>query len=174
MPRVSGGMEIKMRKQLVVCMIISLIFILTGCQTYVTKTFNMNNGDEIEVKLETTEGIQLKAHVENGSELESGNVQFSITGNEDELLTVGGFGDATYLAELRDSVSMSEDVTIISESEEENANYIFYKIGEESEEEWIYIIILSDSSTGIVISNNISQESATKIFESLSFDINLE
>lgn len=150
-----------MRKEfLVVCMIIGLTFVLTGCQTYTTNTFEMNNGNTVEVKLETTNGIQLNTHLENG------NSQFSITRNEDELLTVGGFGDATYLSELRDRVSASEDVAVIFESDE-NDSYIFYKIGEE----WIYIIILSDSSTVVVLSNNISQESATEIFEALSFDL---
>lgn len=144
-------------------LIVVLAVTLTGCNSYVAFTFNVENNDQIKVKLDTS----------NGERLSQKDGIFKISYKDDTPISIGIFQTNEAIDNLFNIVKPSDNITVIEESLESNPQYIFYQTKTDTDKsEWNYIIRFNDTETGIALANETSEESAKKIFELLTFEVN--
>lgn len=133
--------------------IISVMF--AGCGTSSSKayTFTVNNGDKIKIEVNTSDDYDI-----------SSEVPFTISCNGDAL-SQGSFilGEAyeQYVA----VVETDDNAELLDSGTKDGNEYIFWCY---NGSEYNYAILIKDSSTGIVLGNPISQESAQECFNRLT------
>lgn len=141
----------KMIKPFLLCFTtILLLAALTACTTSFALTFEVETGDSIKVELDTTGGYALKA---NGATFE--------VYDGDTLISKGIFLTEEMLAPYLELTEGSQDdITVLEKSE----NSIFYHTGNE----WNYVFLVDNSSTGVALVNLTSQESAQECYSLLT------
>ncbi len=139
-------------------LVLAIVLILTGCEKKSNKsyTFNVETGDQIEIKMNTTEGYNLTSKLP---------IEFS---KDDELISQGTFAQEYAYDEYYKLVKNDSDATIIEEKSNSNIEYFFY---EYDDSEYNYIIKIKDSKTCFILGNNKSKKSAQEIFERLEFKV---
>lgn len=139
-------------------LVLAIVLILTGCEKKSNKsyTFNVETGDQIEIKMNTTEGYNLTSKLP---------IEFS---KDDELISQGAFAQEYAYDEYYKLVKNDSDATIIEEKSNSNIEYFFY---EYDDSEYNYIIKIKDSKTCFILGNNKSKKSAQEIFERLEFKV---
>ena len=139
-------------------LVLAIVLILTGCEKKSNKsyTFNVETGDQIEIKMNTTEGYNLTSKLP---------IEFS---KDDELISQGTFAQEYASDEYYKLVKNDSDATIIEEKSNSNIEYFFY---EYDDSEYNYIIKIKDSKTCFILGNNKSKKSAQEIFERLEFKV---
>lgn len=143
-----------MKKTLMTLAIIGImLFTLTGCSTTKSYTFDVETGDKIEVKLNTNDGYDITS-----------NLPFSISKDE-ETLSQGTFITIDGYNQYVSSVNNDSNAKIIESSTKDGLEYTFYSY---NDSEWNYIIKITDSNTGLLIGNPISEASAKECFDRLT------
>lgn len=139
-------------------LVLAIVLILTGCEKKSNKsyTFNVETGDQIEIKMNTTEGYNLTSKLP---------IEFS---KDDELISQGAFAQEYAYDEYYKLVKNDSDATIIEEKSNSNIEYFFY---EYDDSEYNYIIKIKGSKTCFILGNNKSKKSAQEIFERLEFKV---
>lgn len=139
-------------------LVLAIVLILTGCEKKSNKsyTFNVETGDQIEIKMNTTEGYNLTSKLP---------IEFS---KDDELISQGAFAQEYAYDEYYKLVKNDSDATIIEEKSNSNIEYFFY---EYDDSEYNYIIKIKDSKTCFILGSNKSKKSAQEIFERLEFKV---
>lgn len=139
-------------------LVLAIVLILTGCEKKSNKsyTFNVETGDQIEIKMNTTEGYNLTSKLP---------IEFS---KDDELISQGTFAQEYAYDEYYKLVKNDSDATIIEEKSNSNIEYFFY---EYDDSEYNYIIKIKGSKTCFILGNNKSKKSAQEIFERLEFKV---
>ena len=150
----------KQKKMLTILML--MVLMLTGCETNLAYTFNIETGEQVKVQLDTTNGQKLKQ--EDG--------RFMVNTEEDEAMSIGVFFLPEVFNELYDGVSEMDGVTILEENKESEPAYIFYQVDTDGSMEWNYLVKIKDAEVGVVVSNVTSQESAQTVMELLTFEVN--
>lgn len=132
----------------------AVLLMVTGCTTTKSYTFSVETGDKIEVKLDTTDGYNITS-----------DLPFTISKDKEELsqgtfITMDGYDQ--YISAVQDN----SDAKIIESKTKDGIEYTFYSF---KDSEFNYIIKISDSNTGLLIGNPISEESARDCFNRLTF-----
>ena len=132
-----------------------MLLALTGCTTTKSYTFKVETGDEIEVKLNTNDGYDITS-----------DLPFSILKDE-ETLSQGTFITIDQYNQYISSVNNDSNSKIIESTTKNGLEYTFYSY---NDSEWNYVIKVADSSTGLLIGNPISEESAKECFNRLTIN----
>lgn len=150
-----------MRNKKIIMLLVSvlaIVLILTGCEKKSNKSyiFDVETGDKIEIKMDTTCGYNLTSKLP---------IEFS---KDDEVISQGTFAQEYAYDEYYKLVKNGSDATIIEEKNNGNIEYFFY---EYDDSEYNYIIKIKNSKTCFILGNNKSKKSAQEIFERLEFEV---
>ena len=158
-----------MKKILLYIINLSLIVLLVGCvsntkknednnehKEYKEYTFPVSTGDTIQVKLDVSDKYDLV-----------NEIPFKITNNE-ETLTLGLFISLDAYQQQIDKIKNDENSKIIKEGNKDGNNFVFWS---QDEEKYNYVVMIKDSSTGVMLYNSISEESAKECFEKLDITV---
>lgn len=139
-------------------LIIGMLLTLTGCKTTSSKSysFDVETGDRIKLKLDTSEGYDL-----------SSDLPFKIS-KDDETLSQGIFITEESYNKYMSSVKSQSGVEILDEGSNKEIKYLFYSY---NDKEYNYIIKVNDSKTGILLGNNKSEKSAKECFNRLTITL---
>lgn len=128
------------------------LFIITGCTTSKSYTYNVETGDKIKIKLDTTNKYDLTK-----------DLPFTIT-KEGKTLSQGAFLTNDGYAQYISAVNTDSNAKIIESKTENGLEYTFYSY---NDSEYNYVIKIVDSNTGLLIGNNVSESSARECFNRL-------
>lgn len=143
-----------MKKYLkIVCITLFSLFIITGCSTYKSYTYDLETGDKIKIQLNTSNGYDMTSEL-----------PFSIS-KDGEMLSQCTFITFDGYNQYISSISSDSSVKIIDSGNEDEITYIFYSY---NDTEFNYIIKIDDSKTGMLLANSISEESAKECFDRLT------
>ncbi len=121
-------------------------------------TFSIENGDQIKVTLDTSDGYALSQK----------DGVFSVTSQEETILEGVFLLEETYeqymgLSETTDSMA------VLEEDERNDVSYLFYQFVGEAGMENNFIIFVKGSHTGVLIGSLSGQDAAKTAFDHLSF-----
>ena len=141
-----------MKKIFMSAILLSMIVLATGCTTTKSYTFKVETGDNIEVKLDASDGYDITS-----------DLPFTISKDGEDLsqgtfITLDGYD--YYIT----GVNNNSDAKIIDSGTKNGLEYTFYSY----DSEYNYIIKVKDSNTGLVIGNIVSEESAKECFDRLT------
>lgn len=147
----------KLNKILLALMLVTVVF-MAGCKNVTTTmsyTFNVDNGDQVEVKLKTNDGYKLTS-----------SVPFEIKKDSDTLSTAT-FIYPEYYDEYVKAAKSDSNSTIIEEGTKDNLTYVMWNY---NDEEYNYAIKIKDANTAILLGNTVSEESAKEVFSRLEIE----
>ena len=139
-----------------------IVFLLAGCGTYSSKgiTYSIGSEGNISVNIDSSDKYDIK---NDSNEKSTFNVY-----KGDEKLSTGLFvGTETY-EKYCGYVKSDSKSKIIKTSENNDIEYLFYTY---DNSEFNYIIKIKNSSVGIILGNNHSQDEAEEVFKRLSFKV---
>ena len=142
---------------LLLCVVI-MSALIVGCRTNSSKayTFTVDNGDKIKITLDTSDDYDI-----------SSDLPFTISCDE-EMLSQGSFIlDETY-EQYVSIVETDEKAKLLDSGTKYGHKYIFWCY---NGSEYNYAILIDDSSTGIIIGNQVSEESAKECFNRLNITV---
>lgn len=152
-----------MKRLVNVLMVIILIFGMAGCglddvsaNTHKTYRYTVDTGDEIDIRLDTTGGYDI-----------SSAVPFEIS-KDGKVCSTGTFITASD-CEAYVSVIKEDDMAEIIDSGEKDT--ISYYMWAYNDSEFNYVIMIKDSGTGIILGNNVSEDTAKEIFDRLEISL---
>lgn len=144
-------------KILFVCMFVLLSMV--GCNAKLNKsmsfTYDVETGDKIKLSLDTSDKYKLKS-----------DLPFSIL-KEEETLSQGKFITEENYSQLLESVNSDEKAKLIDSGDKDGNEYIFWSY---NDSEYNYAVLVSDTKTGVIIGNPISEESAKECFKRMSIN----
>lgn len=149
---VKGGDIMKKYLKVIGIIFVSL-FMITGCSTYKSYTYEVDTGDKITVRLDISNGYDI-----------SYELPFSIYDN-DELLSQATFISLSGYNQYIGVINSDSSVRIIDSGSENGITYTFYSY---NDSEFNYLIRVDGSSTGLLLGNPISEESARECFNRLT------
>ena len=143
-----------MKKIFMTIAFISIVILsVTGCSTSKSYTFSVETGDNIEIKLDTSNGYDI-----------SSDIPFAVS-KDDKKLSQGTFitldGYDSYIA----AVTNDSNAKVIDSATKNGLEYTFYSY---NNSEYNYIIKIKDSNTALLIGNITSEESAKDCFDKLT------
>lgn len=149
-----------MRKQYrCFCAVLLCILCLTGCgnvHTSITYTFSVSTGDSIDIKFDTTDNYQITS-----------DLPFEIS-QDGTLLTSGSFVTADGYQVYADVAKNDADAEILENGSTDTLEYIMWNY---KNSEFNYAILIKNSQTGILLGNQVSEESAREVFERLEISL---
>lgn len=131
-----------------------IVFLLTGCTTTKSYTYVVNTGDNIKITIKTNNGYNINS-----------KTPFELSKNN-EIISYGYFISIDEYDKYFELGKENKKFELIDISSSENIDYIFYKYNTDVTE-YNYVIKIKNSSTGIILANNISIDSAKDMFEHL-------
>lgn len=141
------------------CLLIVVMLFITGCgnsKTTVSYTYKVETGDNITISLTTNDGYELTS-----------DIPFVISKDKQEL-SQGTFISAEYYTTYVDSVKNDENAEIIDEGTKSGYNYVMWNY---NDSEFDYVVMINGTNTGILIGNNVSEESAKECFDRLEIKV---
>ncbi len=149
------GITMKKMKKIMICLVslICVAALFAGCTTNMAFTFNVDNGDKIKVKLDTTDGYKI-----------SSSVPFTISKDE-QMLIQGTFIQGEAYKSYQSSVEADEKATILDSGTKDGIEYIFWNY---NNEEYNYAIMVTGSKTGLLLSSQVSEQSARDCFDRMT------
>lgn len=152
-----------MKKIKILSLILTLVMLfgLCACNSASVKTnksftFDVSTGDKVELELDTTDGYDLTS-----------DLPFEIK-KGDERQTQGIFISTEDYDYYLDAAKTDDKAKVIEESTKGDIKYLFYSY---DNQEWNYVIFINDSSTGILLGNIVSEESAKTCFDRLTITL---
>lgn len=141
----------------VVCVVLMSIMSV-GCSTNSSKsyTYTVDNGDKIKITLDTSDDYDI-----------SSDLPFTISCGE-EMLSQGSFILGEAYEQYVSVVETDEKAELLDFGTKDGHEYIFWCY---NGSEYNYAILINDSSTGIIIGNLVSEESAQECFNRLIINI---
>lgn len=130
-----------------------LLAALTGCTSFKAYTYNVNTGDQIELRLDTSDKYDI-----------SSDLPFVIS-RDGETLSQGSFITLEGYEQFVQVVMSDSDAEVIEQKTRNGLEYIFYAY---NESEYNYAVKIVGSNTGLLIANNVSQASAEDCFNRLT------
>lgn len=145
----------------ITALIVSFVLLMSmfaGCNVNSSKsfTFNVETGDSIKLKLDTTDDYDI-----------SSELPFVISCG-DEVLSQGTFILAETYDEYVATASDAEKAKKLDSGKKDGNDYFFWCY---NDTEWNYVIKINGSNTGIVLGNNVSEESAKECFTRLTITV---
>lgn len=136
------------------------MFVLTGCSTSMSFTYEVGTGDTVKVELDTSEGFLLE---DNGG-------SFAVT-EDDETILQGVFiteDDYDFYMEM---VEVADGVENVEEDSADGITWLFYNFNGNAGEESNFIVWIDGSDTGVLLGSLEGSRTAKKAFESLTFTV---
>lgn len=155
--------EIAMNKNIKkLCLLLIMVLMITGCKFHSSKSyvFKVATGDNVKVTLDTSDGYDL---IQSDS-------KFTIT-KDDEELSQGFFVYENAYKQYIDNIYSQDGITILNEDQKDNLDYVFYQTDGKAGIERNYIIWIKYSNTGIVLASLENEDTARKVFELLTFEV---
>ncbi|WP_343209437.1 hypothetical protein [Anaerolentibacter hominis] len=140
------------------CLILMLS--LTACHSSKSFTFQIENGEKIQVKLDTTDGYDLLQ--------ESGTITVQKDG-EDILNGVFLLPDG--YSSYETAITSSSEVDILEAAPEDAPTYYLYQFEGEAGTETTFLFKIEGAETGMIIGSLASREEAEAAFGLLEFEI---
>ena len=145
-----------MKKAFLLLVSICLLAALTGCTSFKAYTYNVNTGDQIELRLDTSDKYNI-----------SSDLPFTIS-RDGETLSQGSFITAEGYDEIVQAVMSDSNAEVIEEETRNGVEYIFYAYNESAHTEYNYVVKIVGSNTGLLLANIVSQDSAEEYFNRLT------
>lgn len=150
-------------RKLVVWMVPVLLCLclLGGCKTESSfaYVFDVETGDSIEVRLDTSNGYQLTE--EDG--------QFAVV-YQNETVLEGVFIESETYDMFADIVySQKDGAELLEERDQSGTHYLFYQVDGEAGMEHNFVAMVEDSNTGVLIGSLADAEAAQQAFSRLTF-----
>lgn len=135
-----------------------MILTLGACTSSTSKsyTFNVQTGDTIKVKLDTSNGLSLSQQ----------DGQFTVMKDEETILQ-GTFIDETGYNNYLD-IKGQQGMRVLEDTEKDGNTYYMYEIEGKAGTEDNFVVWIKDSKTGMLIGSLAGQETAKEAFESLT------
>lgn len=140
-------------------LIVVVMLFVTGCgdsKKTVSYTYKVETGDNIKISLTTNDGYELTS-----------DIPFVISKDKKEL-SQGTFISAEYYTAYVDSVKNDEKAEIIDEGTKSDCSYVMWNY---NDSEFDYVVMINGTNTGILIANNVSEESAKECFDRLEIKV---
>ena len=148
-----------MKKRLVyVFTILSIMILFVGCgntKTSNTYTFNVETGDSIKVKLDTSDKYNITSEV-----------PFEIS-QDGDVKSQGTFIFGEAYEQYKDVVDTDENAELLDSGNKDGNEYVFWSY---NDSEYNYAILIKGSSTGLILANDVSEESAKECFNRLTIE----
>lgn len=141
-----------MKKVFSLALALVVCILLTGCETFKTYTYTVENGDKVNIKIKTSGGYDLTT-----------DVPFSIK-KDDKTLSQGMFINLTGYETYMSKIKNDKKSKVIKSDSTDNIEYTFYSY---NDEEWNYIIKVKDTETAILLGNPNSEKEAKECFEKI-------
>ncbi len=150
-----------MRKKLIaIILCLSVISTMLGCafsaKSNVTYTYNVETGDTIKIRFDTSGKYRLTP-----------NLPFAIS-HDGDTLSQGTFLVEDGYQQYVDIVNEDEDAILLDSGTKNGNEYIFWSY---NDSEFNYAIMIKDSNTGLLIGNNVSQDSAEECFKRMEIKV---
>lgn len=151
----------------VIALILTLALALAmfaGCSgsTHKSFTFNIDNGDKVKVKLETTGG---EYDITIESPYASAEVPFAIMVS-DAVHTQGKFIHGEFYDQYVTAAQTDDKATVLDSATTKNGNeYVFWSY---DGTEFNFVVKIANSNTALLLANMVSEESAKACFERLT------
>lgn len=136
------------------------MIVLTGCSTSMSYTYKVGTGDNVEVKLDTSEGLMLENEDEG----------FSVT-EDDETILQGIFIDEDTYDFYVEMVKIADGVENIEEDSANGLTWLYYEFDGNAGKESNYVAWIDGSDTGIIMGGIEGSRAAKKAFNSLTFTV---
>ena len=149
----------KKKFTIIFSLIVVVMLFVTGCgdsKTTVSYTYKVETGDNIKISLTTNDGYELTS-----------DIPFVISKDKKEL-SQGTFISTEYYTAYVDSVKNDEKAKIIDEGTKSDCSYVMWNY---NDSEFNYVVMINGTNTGILIANNISEESAKECFDRLEIKV---
>ena len=141
-------------KTIMMCLV--AMFVLTGCGGTETMIYKGAAGEDIQVRLNTSEGHELSPKLP---------IEISL---DDEVLTSGTFFHASDYDEQVFGLYSLQGVKVLEEDKDAQGNdYVLYSIDEKT---FVYLVKVKDSDTAVRLENSINLPTARKVFDLLTFN----
>lgn len=148
-----------MKKRLVyVFTILSMMILFVGCgnaKTSKTYTFNVETGDSVKVKLDTSDKYNITSEV-----------PFEIS-QDGDVKSQGTFIFGEAYDQYKDVVDTDENAELLDSGNKDGNEYVFWSY---NDSEYNYAILIKGSSTGLILANDVSEESAKECFNRLTIE----
>lgn len=148
-----------MKKRLVyVFAILSMMILFVGCgnaKTSKTYTFNVETGDSVKVKLDTSDKYNITSEV-----------PFEIS-QDGDVKSQGTFIFGEAYDQYKDVVDTDENAELLDSGNKDGNEYVFWSY---NDSEYNYAILIEGSSTGLILGNDVSEESAKECFNRLTIE----
>ena len=148
-----------MKKRLVyVFTILSIMILFVGCgntKTSNTYTFNVETGDSVKVKLDTSDKYNITSEV-----------PFEIS-QDGDVKSQGTFIFGEAYEQYKDVVDTDENAELLDSGNKDGNEYVFWSY---NDSEYNYAILIKGSSTGLILANDVSEESAKECFNRLTIE----
>lgn len=149
----------KKKFNIIFSLIVVVMLFVTGCgdsKTTASYTYKVETGDNIKISLTTNDGYELTS-----------DIPFVISKDKKEL-SQGTFISAEYYTAYVDSVKNDEKAEIIDEGTKSDCSYVMWNY---NDSEFDYVVMINGTNTGILIANNVSEESAKECFDRLEIKV---
>lgn len=136
-----------------------LCFSLCGCgkvKSSISYTYSVETGDKVEIKLDSSDGYTMTSEL-----------PFVIYCGENALSQGMFITEEAYKA-YESSVEHDENATLLSSGKKDGNVYVFWSY---NDSEYNYAILIDDSQTGLILGNNVSEQSAKECFSRLNIAI---
>ena len=148
-----------MKKKLVYMFtILSIMILFVGCgnaKTSKTYTFNVETGDSVKVKLDTSDKYNITSEV-----------PFEIS-QDGDVKSQGTFIFGEAYDQYKDVVDTDENAELLDSGNKDGNEYVFWSY---NDSEYNYAILIEGSSTGLILANDVSEESAKECFNRLTIE----
>ena len=134
-------------------LVMAMVLTLTGCTTSKSFTWDVNTGDKIKIKVDTSGGYDITS-----------DLPFTIS-KDDETLSQGTFITIDGYNQYMNAVDNDSTANVIDSGTKNGITYTFYSV---NNSEFNYLIKIDGSNTGILLGNPNSQSEAEEIFNRLT------
>lgn len=140
---------------------ITTVLLLAGCEAKSSSsksyTYSVETGDSIKVSMDTSDKYDITSELP------------FIVSCDGSTLSQGIFITANDYQAYANAIGEDENAVILDSGSKDENEYIFWSY---NDSEFNYAILIHDSGTGILLGNNVSEESARECFERLTFSVN--
>ncbi|MCR5144627.1 MAG: hypothetical protein K6B67_04895 [Lachnospiraceae bacterium] len=151
--------NVKKRVSIILSMILVVIVFAAGCgnaNKTISYTFNVETGDDIVVSLDASDGYSMTP-----------DVPFAVS-KDDEVLSQGTFITADYYTYYVDAAKNDANAVIIDEGTKGDCSYVMWNY---NDTEYDCVVMINGTNTGLVIGNDVSEESAKECFDRLEIKV---
>ena len=139
-----------------------LIFTLSSCgevKTNKSYTFSVDTGDKVKIELDTTSGYDITS-----------DLPFVISQNG-STLSQGIFIEAEQYESYVEAASTDASANVIEKNTKGSNQYVFWSY---NNSEFNIVVLINGSNTGILLGNDVSEDSARECFERLTISLEKE